>query len=71
MHLTKLEPKTNMFRFYRMEVVRGLFGDWSLMREWGRIGSAGQLRTDWFDTEAEAKNARFELHMQKAKRSYE
>ncbi|WP_299969176.1 WGR domain-containing protein [uncultured Roseobacter sp.] len=71
MHLTKTEPQGNMFRFYRMEIVRGLFGDWGLIREWGRIGSSGRVRTDWFDSEADAKDARFDLHMQKAKRGYE
>jgi predicted DNA-binding WGR domain protein len=29
------------------------------------------VRTDWFDTEADAKDARFEVHMAKAKRGYE
>ena len=71
MHLRKMEPEANMHRFYRLEIVPGLFGDWGLVRNWGRIGSSGQLRTDWFGTEAEAKDARFELHMQKAKRGYE
>lgn len=70
MPLTKTEPEANLKRFYRMEIVQGLFGDWGVMRNWGRIGSSGQLRTDWFETEAEAKNARFELHMAKAKRGY-
>ncbi|MFK7876697.1 MAG: WGR domain-containing protein [Paracoccaceae bacterium] len=71
MHLVKTEQQGNMFRFYRMEIVRGLFGDWGLVRNWGRIGSSGQLRTDWFDSEGAAKDARFDLHMQKAKRGYE
>ncbi|WP_299677116.1 WGR domain-containing protein [uncultured Roseobacter sp.] len=71
MHLTKTEPQGNVFRFYRMEIVRGLFGDWGLVRNWGRIGSSGQVRTDWFETEIAAKDARFDLHMQKAKRGYE
>jgi hypothetical protein len=31
-----------------------------------RYGSAGQSRTDWYDTKAKAKGARFDLHMQKA-----
>ncbi|WP_411572514.1 WGR domain-containing protein [Tropicimonas sp. TH_r6] len=52
-----------------MEIVRGLFGDWGLVRNWGRVGGAGQLRTDWFGSESEAKVARFDLHMQKAKRA--
>ena len=49
----------------------GLFGDWSLVREWGRIGQSGQVRVDWYETEAAAKDARFDILMQKAKRGYE
>ncbi|MCP4781752.1 MAG: WGR domain-containing protein [Hyphomicrobium sp.] len=30
-----------MARFYAMSVQPNLFGQWSLLREWGRIGSAG------------------------------
>ena len=71
MHLTRIEPDANLHRFYHMEIVRGLFGDWALVRNWGRIGSSGQTRTDWFLTEAEAKDARFDLHMAKAKHGYE
>lgn len=70
MDLTRTEPKANVNRFYRMEIVRGLFGDWGLVREWGRNGRSGQMRTDWFEEEAQAKDARFKLHMQKAKRGY-
>ena len=71
MHLTRTDPEANMARFYRMEIVPGLFGDWGLIREWGRIGCTGQMRVDWFNTKAAAKNARFELHMAKAKRGYQ
>lgn len=71
MHLTKIAPQANQYRFYRMEIVLGLFGDWGLIREWGRIGGGGRVRTDWFESEADAKDARFDLHMQKAKRGYE
>ena len=58
----------NVHRFHRTEIVRGLFGDWGLVRNWRRIGNAGQARTDWFDTQAEARDARFTLHIHKAKR---
>jgi len=71
MHLTRTEPEAGRHRFYRMEIVRGLFGDWGLVREWGRIGRGGRIRTDWFDSEHEAKDARFALHMKKAMRGYE
>ena len=36
-----------------------LFGGWSLVREWGRLGSGGTLRVDPFATEQEAL-AKFE-----------
>lgn len=65
------EPDANLYRFYRLEIVPGPFGDWGLVRNWVRIGSSGQLRRDWFETEAEAEDARFELHIAKAKRGYE
>ncbi|SEN90551.1 WGR domain-containing protein [Palleronia pelagia] len=71
MRLIRSNPKTNTHRFYCMEIVPGLFGEWGLVREWGRIGRSGRVRTDWFATEIEAKDARFALNMQKAKRGYE
>ncbi|NUH64032.1 WGR domain-containing protein [Sulfitobacter sp. S0837] len=71
MHLTKIKPEANLRRFYCLEIVPGLFGDWGLVCNWGRIGSSGQLRTYWFGTEAEAKDARLQIHMKKAKRGYE
>ena len=70
MHLTRTEPDANLYRFYRMEIVRGLFGDWGLVREWGRIGQCGQTRTDWFTCEANACEARRDLQVQKIKRGY-
>ncbi len=71
MDLTLIDISRNARRFYRMEIVPGLFGDWGLVREWGRIGRGGQVRTDWFASEADAKDARFALNMDKAKRGYE
>lgn len=55
---------------YLTKIAPGLFGDWGLIREWGRIDGGGRVCTDWFDSEEGAKDARFELHMQKAKPGY-
>lgn len=71
MYLTQMNKTSSNCRFYRIDLLPGLFGDWALVREWGRIGRAGQTRTDWFDDEAEAKDARFQLHMKKAKVGYD
>jgi len=43
MHLRRIDPNRNMARFYTMSVQPTLFGEWALLREWGRIGSAGRL----------------------------
>ena len=43
-----------MARFYRMAVMPNLFGEWTLYREWGRIGQGGQVRMDWFEDEKQA-----------------
>jgi len=65
MHLTRTDPDANLYRYYRIEIVKGLFDDWGLVREWGRIGCPGRVRTDWFASECDAKAARLALHMNK------
>lgn len=74
MHRAYLEhhdSDKNMHRFYQMHVVPGLLGDWSLVREWGRVGSPGTVRKDWFDTESEAVEACRSLITSKQKKGYE
>jgi predicted DNA-binding WGR domain protein len=46
-------------KFYRLEIIPGLFGDWSLVHHWGNIDEPGETRTEWFKTETQAKQARF------------
>lgn len=50
----KVDPSRNIHRYYKVEVTKDLFGGWVLLREWGRIGSPGQLRRlhcdDWNTT---------------------
>ncbi len=71
MDMKKIDTSNNITWFYRMEIMPGLFGDYSLVREWGRIGQPGQIRVDWYDTEAAAKDARFDIQMKKAMRGFE
>ena len=54
MHLYRIDHNRNMARFYSMQVQRALFGEWTLVREWGRIGKGGQRKTEVFTSEAEA-----------------
>jgi predicted DNA-binding WGR domain protein len=41
-YLEKHDPAKNQARFYNMVILPNLFGEWTLYREWGRIGQGGQ-----------------------------
>lgn len=69
-YLERHDPARNMARFYRITVVPTLFGDWAVIREWGRIGSPGTLREAWFDSEEEALDESRKLLEKKQKRGY-
>jgi len=70
-YLERHEPEKNLHRFYQLFVIPGLFGDWSLVREWGRAGSPGTVRKDWFDSEEEAIMAGQKLKADKEKKGYQ
>ncbi len=53
-----------------MTIQPNLFGGLSLVRNWGRIGSAGQMRVDLFHDEKEARAARDLLLTTKMERGY-
>ena len=69
-YLEKRQPAQKMARFYRMSVMPNLFGEWTLYREWGRIGQAGQVRMDWFADESQAVAALIILETSKRQRGY-
>ncbi len=68
--LEKRLPRRNMFRLYRLSILLHLFGEWTLAREWGRIGTRGRSRLDWFRTQSEAEQAMLELKTFKTRRGY-
>ena len=51
--LYRTDRAKNMHRFYRLDVQPDLFGQWCLMREWGRIGTTGRERSTPFPTSQE------------------
>ena len=69
-YLTRVDPDRNMARYYAMSVQGTLFGEWSLVREWGRIGRGGQVRATPYPTPAEAEAALQTWRDAKAKRGY-
>ena len=70
LRLEKRIPEKSQFRFYRLEVQPTLFGEWSLIREWGRIGRQGRVVVDTFTTQAEARLAFEGKAIEKLRRGY-
>jgi predicted DNA-binding WGR domain protein len=57
-------------RFDRLNVQPDLFGQWCVIREWGRIGRAGQVREVPFATAADALEALAQQQRMKERRGY-
>ena len=68
--LRRIDQSQNMARFYELDVQLGLFGDASVTRHWGRIGSNGQSKQHWFSTETAANDLAITLQRQKERRGY-
>ena len=68
--LQSIDPARNRRRFYAMSVQRDLFGDWVLVREWGRIGRPGRVRLDHHHSVRAALDAMRALSTQKQRRGY-
>jgi predicted DNA-binding WGR domain protein len=69
-YLEKIDPARKMSRFYAICVTPTLFGQWAVVREWGRIGQAGAVRENWLKSESEASAAGTKLRRQKERRGY-
>ena len=57
LRLEKLAPDKNQFRFYRLDLQPTLFGEWSVVREWGRIGRQGRVVIESYEHIKEAQQA--------------
>jgi predicted DNA-binding WGR domain protein len=68
--LYRIDSSKCMHRYYRMDLQPDLFGQWCLMREWGRIGSAGQTRALPFSTRQQAQVALDKQRQAKERRGY-
>jgi predicted DNA-binding WGR domain protein len=55
--LHRTDPARNMRRFYQLDVQPDLFGEWCVVREWGRIGQGEQMRVVPYPTMTEAQAA--------------
>ena len=70
-YLEKRDPLRNQARFYQMAVRPNLFGEWTLERQWGRIGQGGRTRMDWYIYKTDAEAAFLALETAKRRRGYD
>ncbi len=57
-------------RFYRVDVVYNLFGEYSVLREWGPAGAKGRQILVWFSNLHDACRAADRWRKQALKRGY-
>ena len=69
-NLTHIDPERNMARFYGIEVQPTLFGEVSVLRNWGRIGTKGRGMMVTYEDENQAAAALQKLDKQKRRRGY-
>lgn len=69
-YLKRLDVAQNMRRFYALSLETNLFGETSLVRHWGRIGSKGQTRCDLFSKATLAHRAMQNLAKAKIGKGY-
>jgi predicted DNA-binding WGR domain protein len=70
LHLRRIDAACNMRRFYALSTQPTLFGEMSLIRNWGWIGTNGETMVQTFDGSAEAHEAFGRLERAKRKRGY-
>ena len=68
--MKRVDPDINMDRYYSVQLTTGLFGDYGFERHWGRNGTWGCFRLDWFQSEREAESTLSTLVKEKLKRGY-
>jgi len=70
-YLERHDTARNMARFYCLTVERNLFGGWSLVCDWGRIGRTRQTRIALYDTLQSAQEAYARKLREKQRRGYQ
>lgn len=70
-HLQHQVADENMDRFYCVTITMNLFGDPGVERNWGRVGTCGQTRLDWYDDRLAARKAMSDFVSAKLRKGYE
>ena len=69
-YMERSDLTCNLARFYEVEVLPTLFGEWAVISRWGRIGTHGRVQQDWFASLPEAQTAQARRVDRKRRRGY-
>jgi predicted DNA-binding WGR domain protein len=70
-HLHRIDPDAHMARFYSIDLAPTLFGEVTVLRRWGRIGTRGRTAIETWPSPDEAEAAANRTLRQKSRRGYE
>ena len=68
--LDRCDLTCNMARYYVLPIEPSLFGDTTLVREWGRIGQPGKRRVELYESQLCAMEALETWLQRKRRRGY-
>lgn len=69
-HFHRVDAKANMARFYHIDIAPTLFGEVSVLRTWGRIGTLGRRSIETCVSAEQAERAASVTLQQKMQRGY-
>lgn len=69
-HLHRIDPEANMARFYCIDVAATLFGEVSVVRTWGRIGTRGRTRIETCAAVEDVEQRSMKMLKAKLRRGY-
>lgn len=70
-YLRKIDPTENQRRFYTMTAAPTLFGEWVVIREYGRLDNQGsRVVVTYHESEAAARDVFQKLKRSKERRGY-
>lgn len=67
----RVDPARNMLRFYAIRIAPTLFGEWAVVREWGRIGSPRPRTAKLVRQRRQCLGGRAEARQEKERRGYQ
>ena len=69
-HLHRIDADANMARFYCIDLAATLFGEVTVFRRWGRIGTCGRTTLETWPSAGEAEVSANRTFRQKSRRGY-